>query len=51
MAQRWGISALNVCCQAEEEAVAQLQEEARLRVPGTDGHVDNRNSPVFSWSL
>lgn len=27
------------------------REEAEMEVPGTDGQVDRRNSPVFSWSL
>lgn len=29
----------------------EMQKREGLRVPGTDGHVDRRNSPVFSWSL
>lgn len=39
------VNMLHVC---EEEV---MEDEARLNVPGTDGQVDKRNSPVFSWSL
>lgn len=35
-------SGVNMCC---------VGADAELKVPGTDGQVDKRNSPVFSWSL